>query len=93
MMDSLDFTSAIFVSSPYHLRRIKIMAGRVFTGKTYKLSFASPRFQKKEKILWGINKSDLKMIVSEYLKIVWFLIYEAFCRNRLYSLWQFISPV
>jgi hypothetical protein len=80
MLDSLGFTSAIFVSSPYHLRRIKKIADRVFTGKSYGLSFASPRFQKKEKTLWGINKNDLKMIVSEYVKIVWLLIYQPFCK-------------
>lgn len=51
MLDSLGFTSAIFVSSPYHLRRIKKIADRVFTEKAYQLSFASPRFQKKKNLM------------------------------------------
>jgi len=80
MMDNLNFTSAIFVSSPYHLRRVKIIADRVFTGKAYKLSFVPSHPLEKNKTLWGINKNDLTMVVSEYIKIAWFLIYEPFCK-------------
>ena len=41
MMDRLGLTSANFVSSPYHMRRIKIIAGRVFAIDKYRISFVS----------------------------------------------------
>ena len=80
MMDSLNFTSAILVSSPYHLRRVKIIADRVFIGKAYKLSFIPSYLQENDEVLWWVNKNDLTMVVSEYIKIAWFLIYEPFCK-------------
>ena len=79
MMDSSNFTSAIFVSSPYHLRRIKIIADKVFTGKAYQLSFISSYHVDKDEPLWWVSKNAVAMVVSEYLKIIWFLIYEPFC--------------
>ena len=78
MMDSANFTSAIFVSSPYHLRRIKIIADKVFTGKSYQLSFIPSYHVEKDEPLWWINRNAVAMVVSEYLKIAWFLIYEPF---------------
>lgn len=78
MMDSSNFTSAIFVSSPYHLRRIKIIADRVFTGKAYQLSFIPSYHLEKDEPLWWVSKNAVAMVVSEYLKIAWFLIYEPF---------------
>jgi hypothetical protein len=80
MMDSSNFTSAIFVSSPYHLRRIKIIADRVFRGKAHQLSFIPSNNSEKDETLWVLHKNDLTMVVSEYIKIVWFLLYEPFCK-------------
>jgi len=80
MMDSSNFTSAIFVSSPYHLRRVKIITDRVFIGKAYQLSFIPSYHLESDATLWGINKDNFKMVLSEYLKIAWFLIYEPFCK-------------
>jgi len=56
MMDSLDFTSAIFVSSPYHLRRIKIMAGRVFTERHTNYRLLQRAFKRKKKSYGGLTK-------------------------------------
>jgi hypothetical protein len=80
MMDSSNFTSAIFVSSPYHLRRIKIIADKVFTGKPYQLSFVPSYRLDEDERLWWVNKNAVAMVVSEYLKIAWFLLYEPFCK-------------
>jgi uncharacterized SAM-binding protein YcdF (DUF218 family) len=79
MMDSSNFTSAIFVSSPYHLRRIKIIADKVFTGRDYQLSFVPSYPLEKDEPLWWVSKNAVAMVVSEYLKIAWFLIYAPFC--------------
>jgi uncharacterized SAM-binding protein YcdF (DUF218 family) len=78
MMDTSNFTSAIFVSSPYHLRRIKIIADKVFTGKAYQLSFIPSYHVEKDEPLWWVSRNAVAMVVSEYLKITWFLIYEPF---------------
>ena len=80
MMDSANFTSAIFVSSPYHLRRIKIIANKVFIGKAYQLSFIPSYPLGKDEAFWVINKNTVAMVVSEYAKIAWFLLYEPFCK-------------
>jgi uncharacterized SAM-binding protein YcdF (DUF218 family) len=80
MMDNSNFTSAIFVSSPYHLRRIKIITDKVFTGKPYQLSFVPSYHIDKVETLWWVNKNVVAMVVSEYLKIAWFLLYAPFCK-------------
>ena len=79
MMDELGFKSANFVSSPYHMRRVKLIADRVFAGGNYNLSFVPSRYEETHKNLWWLNKYDLKWVLSEYSKIIWFLLYEPFC--------------
>ena len=64
MMDSANFTSAILVSSPYHLRRIKIIADKGFTGKTYQLSFIPSYHVEKDEPLWGVSRNSVAMVVS-----------------------------
>ena len=78
MMDKLGFKSANLVSSPYHMRRIKLITGRIFDGGDYNLSCVPTRYEKTEKNLWWFNKYDLKWVLGEYLKIAWFIIYEPF---------------
>jgi len=82
IMDSLGFTSAIFVSSPYHLRRMKIIAKSVFldTANTHKfqLYFVPTRNETPHLSSWFLNSHDLKFVASEYGKIAWFLIYSSF---------------
>ena len=79
IMNELGFKSANFVSSPYHMRRVKLIADRVFAGGDYNLSFVPSRYEKTHKNLWWFNKYDLKWVLSEYLKIGWFFLYEPFC--------------
>ena len=79
MMDEVGFKSANFVSSPYHMRRVKLIADRVFAGGNYNLSFVPSRYEETHKNLWWLNKYDLKWVLSEYSKIIWFLLYEPFC--------------
>jgi len=48
-MESLGLTSGIFVSSPYHMRRIKVIAERVYRdaagAPTYRLYFVPSRYE------------------------------------------------
>jgi hypothetical protein len=75
MMDKAGFKSAIFVSSPYHMRRISIIANKVFGKKVYKLAFVPSRYEQRSGPLWFLNKRDLKLVSTEYSKIAWFMLY------------------
>jgi hypothetical protein len=75
MMDKTGFKSAIFVSSPYHMRRISIIAGKVFGTKDYRLIFVPSRYEEHNGPLWFLKKRDLKFVTGEYSKIIWFTLY------------------
>jgi hypothetical protein len=69
------FRSAIFVSSPYHLRRIRLISGNVFGPEVAAIRFV-PYL---DLIATGHTPSVGKSIVwisSEYLKIGWYLAYS-----------------
>ncbi|EFK09732.1 conserved hypothetical protein [delta proteobacterium NaphS2] len=78
MMDAYGLKSAIFVSSPYHMRRIKIIAAKVFGQKNYDLSFVPTPYEKTCGPLWWTDSYCLKWVMGEYVKIPWFLSYEPF---------------
>jgi hypothetical protein len=73
VMDAYGFKSAIFVSSPYHMKRIKVMANRVFCS-AYDITLVSS-FEKSNDgllILWN----EPKHVFMEYMKLIWFLCYD-----------------
>ena len=76
LMDKQGLTSAIFVSSPHHMRRIKLITDRVLPGRTYRIVFVPTRFEKRNEGLWFLNESEIKKVTSEYGKIVWFFLYR-----------------
>lgn len=78
LMDKKGLRSAIFVSSPYHMRRIKTITDRVFPKDSYTVVFVPTRFEKVTNGFWFLNESDLKKVASEYGKIAWFFIYQQF---------------
>lgn len=78
MIDKAGFKSIIFVSSPYHMRRISIIAKQVFGKKDYRLTFIPSRFEEYKGSLWFLNKRDLKLVTGEYSKIAWFMVYRYF---------------
>jgi len=82
IMDGLGCTSAIFVSSPYHMRRIKIIAKSVFLERTktptFQLYFVPTRYETPYLSSWFLKTHDLKFVSSEYAKMAWFLIYSSF---------------
>jgi len=75
MMQTNGFTSAIFMSHPYHMRRIKLIAARVFNEKDFRLYFVPAKYEKLNKNKWWISKIDRQWVLSEYIKIAWFLLY------------------
>lgn len=80
IMENMGFTSAIFVSSPYHMRRIKLIASRVFAGTantpTFRLYFVPTRYETTHVNTWFLHRRDLKFVSSEYAKMAWFLTYN-----------------
>jgi uncharacterized SAM-binding protein YcdF (DUF218 family) len=85
ILDDLGYTSAIFVSSPYHMRRIKIIAKSVFldTANTHKfqLYFVPTRYETPYLSSWFLNIRDSGFVLTEYSKIFWFFIYSNFYKS------------
>ena len=76
MMSEYGLKSAIFVSSPYHMRRIKIITDKVFDNASFRIIFVPTRFAKFRQDLRDLTKTDWKYLGNEYLKIAWFVTYS-----------------
>ncbi|AJY71807.1 hypothetical protein RW64_20815 [Geobacter sulfurreducens] len=68
--------SALFVSSPYHMRRIHLISGNVFSPDEVAIRFVSP-LEDEERHPLAADGRGIKWVVSEYVKIAWFLAYRA----------------
>ena len=73
--DTEHLKSAMLVSSAYHMRRIRLIAGRVFDARKYSISCNPARWQAPFTAADWLKKERRKIIISEYLKIGWFLVY------------------
>lgn len=67
--------SAIFISSPYHMRRIKIIAMKVFDTNKKDFYFVPTRYEKAPANFWELSLSDWRKVRKEYGKILWFFLY------------------
>ena len=77
LMKHIGAKRAIFVSSPYHMRRIALMAERVFDAGTYDIAYLPTAYDPPQ-WPWFAHWKDVKWVVSEWVKIVWFLLYSPF---------------
>lgn len=68
--------SAIFVSSPYHMRRIKIIVMRVFDKNDRVFYFFPTHYERAPARFWELSWTDWKKVAREYGKILWFYIYS-----------------
>ncbi|MGA2331821.1 MAG: hypothetical protein ABSG75_08685 [Syntrophales bacterium] len=75
MMEQYGLKSAIFVSSPDHMRRIKIIAERIFHEESVSLVFVPIRVEPAHQ---DLMLSDYRRMGKEYVKIIWFLMYSSF---------------
>ena len=75
-VERLGLRSIIFVSSPYHTRRIRLIADRVLEGFDTQI-FATP-YERTRGWLWWTSPHEIHWVLSEYAKIAWFLIYAPF---------------
>ncbi|HPV48404.1 MAG TPA: YdcF family protein [Smithellaceae bacterium] len=79
MMNRYGRKSAIFVSSPYHMRRIKMIVSKVF-GQSSGFYFSPTPFENRPVEPWRLKLSDWKKIFQEYVKIAWFNIYSVWVK-------------
>ncbi len=80
-MADFGLKSAIFVSSPYHMRRIKLIVTNVFKENQSKLYFVPTSFETAPSYLGDLSWVNWKKIGREYGKIVWFSIYILWQNN------------
>ena len=78
MMEQYRLKSAIFVSSPVHMRRIKIITDRIFHEEPVTIIFVPIRVEPAPQDLFDLTLSDYKRMGKEYVKIIWFLMYSPF---------------
>ncbi len=74
MMERERYTSAIFVSAPYHMKRISIIAKRVFCNKEYQLNFRGRSYVQHKESLLLLSWCKVKHFFEEYCKIVGFYV-------------------
>ena len=77
LMDNLGLRSALLVSSPYHMRRIKVITGKVFQDQMT-VSYMPTRYESLGKGFWLFNSDERNFILTEYTKIAWFFLYSSF---------------
>jgi len=77
LMQHIDATRAIFVGSPYHMRRIAIMVHHVFPPGKYEIAY-QPTLYEPRHVPWFLAWPDVKWVFTEWGKIGWFLLYSPF---------------
>lgn len=75
VMSLFGLKSAIFVSSPYHMRRIKLIVGNVFNFDRGEFYFIPTRYEKAPENFWELSPAEWKKVRREYSKILWFYLY------------------
>jgi uncharacterized SAM-binding protein YcdF (DUF218 family) len=77
LMEQIGVRSALMVSSPYHMRRIKLITRKVFKDRLA-LQYVPTRYETAGGTLWIFSSYERKLVLTEYAKIVWFLLYSSF---------------
>jgi hypothetical protein len=79
MMADAGWSSAMFVSTPTHMRRIRIMTGTAFSvsdSTRYEIVFRGSRYIPSGNLLSLFHPLKAKQVVLEYIKIAWFYLYH-----------------
>ena len=80
-MDAMGLRSAIMVSSPYHMERIRLIAGKVFGEQSRFISYVPTRYESDPVRLTDMDRHDWRFVISECIKICWFSLYSHFVNN------------
>ena len=81
MMDNAGYTSAVLVSSPYHMRRISMISKAVFQAGKYRLTFQGSRYVKADGFFYLFRWSKIHEVFEEYIKIAGFYVYQFYINN------------
>lgn len=74
IMQRAGFCSVIFVSHPYHMRRIKMITSKVFDNPNYTLHLVPTSYAQIHKNTWWLYKDERQWVISEYIKLFCFLL-------------------
>ncbi|MFH1453970.1 MAG: YdcF family protein [Armatimonadota bacterium] len=74
IMDANNFTSAVVVTSPFHIYRSKKVFDKVFGDKKYRLYFSYPEDDSYLIHSWWIDEYSTVILFNEYVKIIWYKI-------------------
>jgi uncharacterized SAM-binding protein YcdF (DUF218 family) len=77
-MDACGLRSAIFVSSPYHMERIRMITKRVFGEQARYISYVPTHYENDPIDLRDMDWEDWVFVIQEYIKICWFSLYSPF---------------
>ena len=80
VMSSYGLNSAILVSSPYHIRRIKLIVMKVFDTNKGDFYFVPTSYEKAPANCLELSLADWKKVRNEYGKILWFFLYFPWSR-------------
>jgi uncharacterized SAM-binding protein YcdF (DUF218 family) len=95
IMERVGISVAILVSSPYHMRRIRIIGANVFKTalsahpfkkdgqREFQLYTVPTRYETIGDSFWIISSYESKFVLTEYAKIAWFLLYSSFFLGRV----------
>lgn len=74
VMSFFGLKSAIFVSSPYHMRRVNLIVLKVF-GIHNDFYFVPTKYEEAPVDFWELSSLDWMKVRREYGKMIWFYIY------------------
>lgn len=69
-----NFKSAIVVSSPYHMRRSRMLFNKVFKGSGIKLTYYAAKDREYNPKKWYADFFGIKTTAMEYIKLVYYAI-------------------
>jgi len=69
MIDRYGFKTAVIVSSPYHMRRVKIMCSKIFSEDQYSISCVGTPYEKTRRLFWFLHSYDRHWVLTEYMKL------------------------
>ena len=74
LMQRKGFHSAIVVSSPYHMRRVKMIFSKIYRDSGIELQYSSVRDSWFNVEKWWTRERELVTINNEYIKLIFYLL-------------------
>ena len=78
IMDAMGLKSAIMVSSPYHMTRIKMICEKTFGEQARHMLYVPTSYEPAMTDLSHIDRADILPMMLEFAKIWWFYMYSFF---------------